>query len=50
MQAVLAAVVLGSSIAVWLAGATFWWAVAGVLLGSVIPLTLIVIVPTISNY
>ena len=27
-------------------GATFWWAVAGVLLGSVIPFTLIVILPT----
>src|SRR5437870_2686156 len=34
------------SIAAWLAGATFWWAVAGVLLGSVIPFTLIVILPT----
>jgi hypothetical protein len=28
------------------AGATFWWAVAGVLLGSVMPFTLIVILPT----
>jgi hypothetical protein len=35
-----------SSIAAWLAGATFWWAVAGVLLGSVIPFTLFVILPT----
>jgi len=26
-------------------GATFWWVVAGVLLGSVIPFTLIVILP-----
>src|SRR5437870_6505134 len=34
------------SIAAWLAGATFWWAIAGVLLGSVIPFTLIVILPT----
>src|SRR5262249_11255246 len=35
-----------SSIAAWLAGATFWWLVAGVLLGSVIPFTLVVILPT----
>src|SRR5207247_4279980 len=46
MQATLAAVGLLSSIAASLAGATFWWAVAGVLLGSVIPFTLIVILPT----
>jgi hypothetical protein len=46
MQATLAAVGLVSSIALWLAGATFWWLVAGVLLGSVIPFTLIVILPT----
>src|SRR5712692_6865952 len=46
MQAILAAVGLLSSVAAWLAGATFWWAVAGVLLGSVIPFTLIVILPT----
>jgi hypothetical protein len=46
MQAILAAVGLLSSIGAWLAGATFWWAVAGLLLGSVIPFTLIVILPT----
>jgi hypothetical protein len=46
MQATLAAVGLVSSIAAWFAGATFWWVVAGVLLGSVIPFTLIVILPT----
>src|ERR1022692_1286412 len=46
MQANLAAVGLVSSIAAWFAGATFWWVVAGVLLGSVIPFTLIVILPT----
>ena len=45
MQATGAAVGLQSSIAAWLAGATFWWLVAGVLLGSVIPFTLIVILP-----
>lgn len=46
MQATLAAVGLISSIAVWLAGATFWWLVAGALLGSVMPFTLIVILLT----
>jgi Domain of unknown function (DUF1772) len=46
MQAILAAVSLLSSIAAWLAGATFWWPIAGVLQGSVIPFTLIVILPT----
>jgi Domain of unknown function (DUF1772) len=46
MQATLAAVGLISSIAAWLAGATFWWAVAGLLLACVIPFTLIVILPT----
>jgi hypothetical protein len=35
-----------SFIAAWLAGASFVWVVAGVLLGSVIPFTLIVILPT----
>jgi hypothetical protein len=42
MQATLAAVGLVSSIAAWLAGATFCWLVAGALLGSVIPFTLFV--------
>jgi hypothetical protein len=46
MQASCAALGLLSSIAAWLAGATLWWLVAGVLLGSVIPFTLIVILPT----
>jgi anthrone oxygenase-like protein len=46
MQATLAALGLVSSIAAWLAGATFWWVIAGALLGSVIPFTLIVILPT----
>ena len=35
-----------TSLAAWLAGASFWWVVAGVLLGSAIPFTLIVILPT----
>ena len=46
MQATCAAVGLASSVAAWLAGASFWWLIAGVLLGSVIPFTLIVILPT----
>jgi Domain of unknown function (DUF1772) len=46
MQVTLAAVCLLSSIAAWLAGATFWWIVAGVLQVSVVPFTLIVILPT----
>jgi len=46
MQVTLAVVCLLSSIAAWLAGATFWWVVAGILQVSVIPFTLIVILPT----
>jgi len=46
MQATLATLGLLSSIVAWLAGATFWWLIAGVLLGSVVPFTLIVILPT----
>ena len=46
MQAAFASLGLLSSVAAWFAGATFWWLVAGALLGSVIPFTLIVILPT----
>jgi Domain of unknown function (DUF1772) len=46
LQATLAAVGLVSCIAAWLAGATLWWLVGGLLLGAVIPFTLIVIMPT----
>ena len=46
VQASLAALGLLSSVAAWLAGATLWWLVAGALLGSVIPFTLFVILPT----
>jgi hypothetical protein len=46
MQLTLAALGLLASVAAWLAGATFWWLVGGVLLGSVVPFTLIVILPT----
>jgi hypothetical protein len=46
MQATCAALGLLASFAAWLAGASLWWLIAGVLLGSVIPFTLIVILPT----
>jgi hypothetical protein len=35
-----------ASFAAWLAGASFLWLIAGVLLGSVIPFTLVAILPT----
>src|SRR5215469_17804476 len=46
MQATCAAVGLLSSVAAWLSGASVLWLLAGVLLGSIIPFTLIVILPT----
>ncbi len=46
MQATCAAVGLLSSVAAWLNGSSFSWLVAGMLLGSVIPFTLIAILPT----
>ena len=46
MQASCAAVGLASSVAAWLAGTSSWWLIAGSLLGSVIPFTLIAILPT----
>jgi len=46
MHAPFAGVGLLTSLAAWFAGATFWWAIAGVSLGSVIPFTLLVILPT----
>ena len=46
MQATCAAVGLLSSVAAWASGAGFSWLFAGVLLGSVIPFTLVVILPT----
>jgi|ERR1700681_874748 hypothetical protein len=46
LQATLAALGLLASVAAWLAGATFWWLVGGGMLASVIPFTLIVILPT----
>lgn len=46
MQATCAAVCLLASLAGWFAGASFWWLIAGILLGSVIPFTVVVILPT----
>ena len=46
MQATLAPLGLLSSIAAWLAGAGPWWLVGGIVLGAVIPFTLVVILPT----
>jgi anthrone oxygenase-like protein len=46
VQVTSAALGLLSSMVAWFAGATFWWVVAGALLGSVMPFTLIVILPT----
>ena len=46
MQAPLAAVGYLSGTAAWLIGAHFLWAAGGVLLGTVIPLALIVFAPT----
>ena len=46
MQAPLALVGLVTSVAAWLSGASVWWLVAGLLIGAVVPFTLIVIMPT----
>ena len=46
MQVTSATLGLLLSISAWLSGATFWWLVGGIVLGSVIPFTLIVILPT----
>src|SRR5215470_10929887 len=46
MQVTSATLGLLSSISAWLSGATFWWLVGGIVLGSVIPFTVIVILPT----
>jgi hypothetical protein len=46
MQASCAVLGLLSSVVAWRDGAIFWWVVGRVLLGSVIPFTLIVILPT----
>jgi hypothetical protein len=46
MQASLAALGTLAGIAVWLMGAPAWWLVGGLLLGAVVPFTLLVMLPT----
>ena len=46
MQVTCAALGLLSSVAAWLVEAAIWWLFAGVLLGSVMPFTLVVVLPT----
>jgi len=46
MQAPLAILGFLFAVAAWLNGATVWWLVGGVLLGLVVPFTLIVLMPT----
>jgi len=46
MQAPLAVVGLMSAVIAWLAGSSAWWLVGGILLGLVVPFTLVVIMPT----
>lgn len=46
MQASLAALSFIASVLAWLAGAGGWWLTGGIIQGSVIPFTLLVIMPT----
>jgi hypothetical protein len=46
MQASLAALGFVCSLLAWIAGASPWWLIGGILLGLVIPFTLVVILPT----
>ena len=46
MQAPLAVLGFVFAVTAWLAGAGLWWLIGGVLLGLVVPFTLIVIMPT----
>ena len=46
MQGVLAAVGFLTATAAWLTGSSVWWLIGGIILGAVIPFTLIVIFPT----
>jgi len=46
LQVSLAVLGLVSSTAAWLAGATIWWLVGGIVFSSVMPFTLIAILPT----
>lgn len=46
VQATSAILGLLSSIAAWFTGATLWWLIGGIVLASIIPFTLIVMLPT----
>jgi hypothetical protein len=46
MQAPLAVVGSLAAVAAWIAGSNVWWLAGGVLLGLVVPFTLVVIMPT----
>ena len=46
MQAPLAVVGMVSAVIAWLAGSSGWWLLGGILLGLVVPFTLVVIMPT----
>jgi hypothetical protein len=46
LQAPLAVVGLLASAAAWLLGASVWWLVASLMIGAVVPFTLIIIMPT----
>jgi len=46
MQAPLALISLASGVAAWLLGADAWWLVAALLIGAVVPFTLLAIMPT----
>ena len=46
MQATLAVLGFIASIVVWFTGGSFWWLVGGIIFVSVVPFTLIVILPT----
>jgi hypothetical protein len=46
MQVPLALISLAGGTAAWLLGANAWWLVAGLLIGAVVPFTLLAIMPT----
>ena len=46
MQALLAVLTLLFSVSAWLTSGSAWWLMGGLVMGSVVPLTLIVIMPT----
>jgi uncharacterized membrane protein len=46
MQAALAVSGFMASITVWFTGGSFWWFIGGIIFASVVPFTLIIILPT----